>query len=84
MLVKFIVLENISRKYRINQINDVERQVKQNKSNESDNVVKSEEEEGFLVKHKDATKYEGVQDNNKIKVPDERFIDMNFDSVKDL
>ena len=41
-------------------MNDVEGQVKQNESNDSDNVIKSEEEQGYLVQHKDATKYEGV------------------------
>ena len=39
-------------------MNGVDVQVKQNKSNDSDNVIKSEEEQGYLVQHKDATKYE--------------------------
>ena len=45
----------------MNNIIDVEGKVKQKENNEIDNVLKSEEEDGDLVKHEDSTKYIGVQ-----------------------
>ena len=52
--------------------------------NESDKVLISEEEEHDLVKHGDATKHEGVQDNIRMKAPNKRFMDMKVDSIKGL
>ena len=40
---------------------DVKGKVKQKKNNEIDNLLKSEEENGDLVKHEDSTKHIGVQ-----------------------
>ena len=40
---------------------DVEWKVKQKENNEIDNVLKSEEEDGDLVKHEDSTKHIQVQ-----------------------
>ena len=45
----------------MNNIIDVEGKVKQKENNEIDNVLKSEEENGDLVKHEDSTKHIGVQ-----------------------
>ena len=38
-------------------------------NNEIDNVLKSEEENGDLVKHEDSTKHIGVQWRMRTKVP---------------
>ena len=40
---------------------DVEVKVKQKENNEIDNVLKSEKEDGDLVKHENSTKHIGVQ-----------------------
>ena len=46
---------------------DVEGKVKQKENNEIDNVLKSEEEDGDLVKHEDSTiDWSAVEHNNKI------------------
>ena len=45
----------------MNNIIDVEVNVKQKENNEIDNVINSEEEDGDLVKHEDSTKHIGVQ-----------------------
>ena len=45
----------------MNNIIDVEGKVKQKENNEIDIVLKSEKEDGDLVKHEDSPKHVGVQ-----------------------
>ena len=63
---------------------DVEGKAKQKENNEIDNVLKSEEEDGDLVKHEDSTKHIGVQQSMRTKFPYKKFIDMKVDVVKEL
>ena len=56
----------------------------QKENNEIDNVLKSEKEDGDLVKQEDSTKHIGVQQRTRTKVPYKKFIDMKVDVVKDL
>ena len=51
---------------------------------DSDNILKSKEEEDDLVQHEEATKHGGVKDTIEIKVPDKSFMDRKVDSVKGL